>query len=67
MSGPEDVVKTNSKNLSRFLKFCEENGISLDDEDDWNPWWECWHAGYMSAFQDANEQNEYIQKRPGEN
>lgn len=65
MNKPEHVL-TNDKNWKRFTEYCEENGIG-EHEEDWWPWWECWNAGYYSAFQDANEQNEYIQKRPGEN
>lgn len=58
--------ETNEKNWVRFIGYCEDNGISLADEEDWRPWWECWNKGYMSAFSDANEQNERLEKRPGE-
>ena len=24
-----------------------------DDPEDWEPWWECFHAGYKAGFQQA--------------
>jgi len=33
----------------RFSSWCEENGVSLDNEEDWGPWWDCWVDG-GSAF-----------------
>lgn len=34
-----------------FLEWSENNGISLDCEEDWTPWWNCWKAGYSAAMQ----------------
>lgn len=36
-----------------FRDWCEENGVSLEDKDDWEPWWRCWNAAL-----DAREDNE---------
>ena len=37
-------------NWRDFCKFAEENGISLECEEDYLDWWECWKAGYISAM-----------------
>ena len=29
-----------------FGNYAVKNGISLSRVDDWEPWWECWKAGY---------------------
>ena len=29
----------------KFELYADADGISLDHEDDWMPWWECWCAG----------------------
>lgn len=34
-----------------FIRYAERQGIALDDEDDWGPWWDCWKAGYIAAMQ----------------
>ncbi len=28
-----------------FVEYARLNGVSLDSEDDWGPWWECFLAG----------------------
>ena len=43
---PEDAQ---AHNWPRFTAFCEAEGISLDHEDDWLPWWSCWCAGYQAS------------------
>lgn len=25
-----------------FAKYCEDDGISLEYEEDWSSWWDCW-------------------------
>lgn len=32
-----------------FCEWADEHGIGEDTED-WMPWWECWYAGYASAY-----------------
>lgn len=32
-----------------FAEFCKQNGINLQEEDDWGTWWECWIAGYNAC------------------
>jgi len=27
-----------------FRDWCEDNGVDLEHQDDWMPWWECWNA-----------------------
>ena len=29
-------------NWTEFCKFAEDEGISLDDEEDFGIWWSCW-------------------------
>ncbi len=29
-------------NWNSFTEWAEENGVSLDHEDDYGPWWDCW-------------------------
>lgn len=33
-----------------FVEFCEAEGISLADEEDYGPWWKCWKKAYSSAM-----------------
>ena len=32
-----------------FTAYCELEGIPLEDEDDWKPWWDCWKTGIDAA------------------
>jgi len=36
-----------------FQNWADANGVSLEHEDDWKPWWECWRAAI-----DAKKQQE---------
>lgn len=36
-------------NWDQFENYCMLNGISMDHEDDWMSWWECWNAALDSA------------------
>ena len=31
-----------------FEGYCYEVGISLEYEEDWKPWWDCWCCGIAS-------------------
>ena len=33
-----------------FEKYVLDNGISLDNEDDWRPWWKCWQDGFGNGI-----------------
>ena len=33
-----------------FITFAEENGINLDDTDDYESWYDCWCHGYNIAL-----------------
>ena len=33
-----------------FKQWAEKNGVSLESRGDWEPWWECWKAGYVAAM-----------------
>lgn len=44
-------MSRNGVELSEFLwlkfsEWAETEGVSLDNELDWGPWWDCWHDGY---------------------
>lgn len=43
-----------SKSWPAFEKFAQGAGISLDERDDWLPWWDCFIAG--SRYQYAEMQ-----------
>lgn len=34
----------------RFKDWAKTNGVGLDNEDDWVPWWECFREGANSAL-----------------
>lgn len=40
-----------------FIRWAEDNGVSLDHPDDWMPWYECWQDGhddgYDAGYRDA--------------
>lgn len=36
-----------------FLQFCEEEGVSLMDPDDWYNWYKFWKCGYKAALTDV--------------
>lgn len=41
----EDIESSKEDNYwEEFTQYCEENGISLDHQDDWEAWWLCWNA-----------------------
>ena len=35
---------------NRFIQFCEEERINLENEEDWEVWWNCWKTAYISAM-----------------
>lgn len=37
----EDNIKYH---WDEFRDYCEDNGISLEHREDWEPWWTCWKA-----------------------
>jgi hypothetical protein len=41
--------KKNEYGWKEFVKFAEQEGINLEHEDDWGPWWNCWKGGYIAA------------------
>lgn len=42
-----------------FRDWCEDNCVSLEHQDDWGPWWDCWKAAIdAKKAQDAIERDE---------
>lgn len=37
-----------------FCEYAEQDGISLDHIDDWNPWWQCFLAGAQASTQNLD-------------
>lgn len=35
----------NHPEWNKFVDFAEREGVSLDNPDDWLPWWKCFFAG----------------------
>ena len=31
-----------------FVDWCNSEGVSLEDEEDYGPWWDCWKTGIAS-------------------
>ncbi|MCK4498932.1 hypothetical protein KAU11_00370 [Candidatus Babeliales bacterium] len=44
------ILDEDEKQENIFVDWAEENGINMDDEKDWKPWWNCWHAGYKVGW-----------------
>ena len=44
-----------AKKVGAFTDWANVNGINMEDEDDWKPWWLCWLAGYEEGYGDAVE------------
>jgi hypothetical protein len=42
-------VEFDAEIMNAFTKFCNEEGINIDDVDDWLPWWECWYDGFING------------------
>ena len=36
-------------NWDTFVLWCEENGVSIEHEDDYLAWWKCWKTAYICA------------------
>lgn len=36
---------------NQFQAYADDNGISMDDPEDWGPWWDCFRSGYVFAVQ----------------
>jgi hypothetical protein len=41
-----------------FVKYAEEQGISLKNKGDYSPWWDCWKNGYRIGYRDACNEEE---------
>ncbi len=37
-------------NWDMFIRYADNQGISLECECDWEPWWKCWKQGYITAM-----------------
>jgi hypothetical protein len=35
--------------LDDFIKWCQGQGVSLEHEEDYKPWWDCWGAAIDAA------------------
>ena len=42
-------MKPTNEARQAFNRYALENGISLDNKDDWGPWWDCWLNGWQFA------------------
>lgn len=47
-------MKRNNHEIPEFLAnafrvWAAANGVSLEYEDDWSPWWDCWLDGYNTG------------------
>ncbi len=47
MDKPEDA---DWYDWDAFVAWADKQGISLEDEEDFLPWWDCWKAGYSVAM-----------------
>jgi len=43
-----------------FEKYCKEQMISLEHEDDWYPWWHCFVNGANSSLELQEKQKENV-------
>lgn len=41
-----------------FIVYAEENGISLNDSDDYESWYDCWIHGFCTAAGDIKTDKE---------
>ena len=38
-----------------FKRWARENGVNLNESDDWEPWWACWIDGHNTALRIQEE------------
>lgn len=48
-------IQLDPQEWNGFTKFAHTQGISLDSEEDWGPWWDCWKSGYDQGEDDYME------------
>jgi hypothetical protein len=41
-----------------FITYAKENGINLDDTDDYGSWYDCWIHGFCTATEDIRTDKE---------
>ena len=46
----EETPEKERYNWTKFTKYANRVGISLDDEEDYGAWWDCWKEGYVEAL-----------------
>jgi len=49
----EETPEKEKYNWAKFTEYANREGISLDDEEDYGPWWDCWKEGYICAISDV--------------
>ena len=45
-----DIEKADKYNWELFTLYCLKEGISLENEEDWKAWWQCWKAGVDACY-----------------
>ena len=48
--------KSEEITTEEFRVWAQHKGVSLEHEDDWGVWWECWVDGYTQAVKDVNSE-----------
>ena len=51
----EETPEKEKYNWNKFAEYANRVGISLDYEDDYGTWWDCWKEGYVCAISDVIE------------
>jgi len=46
----EETPEKEKYNWNKFAEYANRVGISLDDEEDYGAWWDCWKEGYIEAL-----------------
>lgn len=47
-------MSANNEDINpEFIRWAQENGVSLEYEEDWHEWFKCWLDGYITATRDV--------------
>jgi len=46
----DELLVQETHDWDGFCQWAESEGVGLEQEDDWLPWWNCWVAGYNAAM-----------------
>lgn len=55
MTDEYEGIEEEMKPRPHFVEWAVANGVNMEHEEDWKPWWDCWCNGYNKGIEDIKE------------